>query len=69
MSRQDSSLLVLVTYVDNVLIAARSLVAEVKPQLLSRFAARDLGEATFFLVMAISRTRPVALSCWGSSGR
>ena len=58
-SRQDSSLLVLITYMDDVLIATRSLaaVAEVKRQLLSRFDARDLGEATSFLGMTISRDR------------
>lgn len=51
--------MLLVTYVDDVLVAATSVAAvgAVKQQLMSRFEARDLGEATFFLGMSISRDR------------
>ena len=55
---QDSMVFVLV-YVDDILIAARDLasVAEVKAQLMASFEARDLGEAQLFLGMTISRDR------------
>jgi hypothetical protein len=50
----------LLTYVDDILIAAPTLaeVNAVKKQLLSRFEARDLGDASMFLNMTIDRDRP-----------
>ena len=49
----------LLTYVDDILIAAPSLaaVATVKSKLLQKFEARDLGDASLFLNMSITRYR------------
>ena len=49
----------LLVYVDDILIAAKTLssVTKVKKQLMEAFDARDLGEAKFFLGMTIERDR------------
>jgi len=55
---KDGPVFVLV-YVDDLIIAARDLeaVKRVKEQLMSVFEARDMGEATYFLGMTITRDR------------
>ena len=58
LTAENGTTLVL-TYVDDLLIAAPNAAraAEVKQRLMSVFEARDLGEATFFLGMSITRDR------------
>ncbi|GAQ93539.1 hypothetical protein KFL_016330010 [Klebsormidium nitens] len=49
----------LVVWVDDILVAARGAerIAKVKPHLLEKFDVHDLGEATYFLGMELTRNR------------
>jgi hypothetical protein len=55
----DGSRAYILVYVDDLLVAARnlSIVTSIKAQIMSAFAARDLGEAQLFLGLTISRDR------------
>ena len=57
--RKGGGLAIIVTYVDDLMIATPGVAAtaEIKQRLMNTFDARDLGEATFFLGMTITRDR------------
>ena len=55
----DGSLLILILYVDDMLIAGKSIdeIANLKQMLSNQFAMKDLGDANHFLGMSIKRNR------------
>ena len=57
--KKTGGLAAILTYVDDILTATRGTAAAsaIKQRLMSAFDARDLGEATFFLGMSITRDR------------
>lgn len=58
-TKGDNEPIYLITYVDDILIITKGIQATIpiKQSLMSAFEARDLGEATFFLGMSITRDR------------
>jgi len=56
---KDDSIIFALVYVDDILIAARSLdeATKAKTDIMGKFNARDMGEATFFLGLTIQRDR------------